>query len=234
MQCYNVCGKIISQIHIITQKIQSCIWFTIETWDLEIISVLIGIALPSYARSQDLFLHLCLTCLLLHNCLYRTSFSNLHLLLLLHKRLYRTCCSNLHFSHYKNLDFLDLSLSFCLQHFLFFLLPLFHSAHWFTSKPDQLALNASLQALRGPSSHSVPPFVPWSLCQQRVRGAVVWRVEPLMDIVMSSMRYVMGFGSGLSRPATAVNHNSKRCWGFFLPLIGICKNCQTSFLQYCE
>lgn len=29
-----------------------------------------------------------------------------------------------------------------------------------------------------------------------------------MDIDMSGMPYVMGLGSGLSGPATAVNHNS--------------------------
>lgn len=116
--------------------------------------------------------------------------------------------------------------SFCLQLFVFFLLPLFHSAHRFTSKPDQLALDASLRALRGPSSHPVLPLVPWSLCRQRARGAVVWRVGPQMDIDMSGMRYVMGFGSGLSGPATAVNHNSRRCWGFFLPLTEGWKECK--------
>lgn len=36
-----------------------------------------------------------------------------------------------------------------------------------------------------------------------------------MDIDMSGMRYVMGLGSGLSGPATAVSHNSRRCIGFF-------------------
>lgn len=56
---------------------------------------------------------------------------------------------------------------------VFLLLPLRHSAHRFTSKPDQLALDASLpEPLRGPSSHSVPPLVPWSLCRQRARGAL--------------------------------------------------------------
>lgn len=182
-------------------------------------------ALPSYARGPVLSSHSCLTCLLLllHNRLYITYSSNVHLLLL-HKRLYRTCRSNLHFSHYKNLDFLDLFLSSWLQLFVFFLLPFLPSAHWFTSKPDQLALVASLQALRGPSLLSVPPFVPRSLCQQRARGAVVWRVGPQMDIDMSSMHYVMGFGSGLCRPATAVNHKSRRCWGLFPPVLEVYRN----------
>lgn len=81
-----------------------------------------------------------------------------------------------------------------------------------------------LRALRGPTSHPVPPLVPWSLCRQRVRGAVVWRVGPQMDIDMSGMRYVMGLGSGLSGPATAVNHNSRRCWGIFLPITQVWKD----------
>lgn len=128
-------------------------------------------------------------------------------------RLYRTCC-NLHFSHYKNLHFPFLLLLFCLQLFVFFLFLLLYPAHWFTSKPDQLALDASLQALRGLSSHSVPPPVPWSLCRQRARGAVVWRGGPQMDADMSGIHYVMGFGKGLSGQVTAVNHNSRRHYNF--------------------
>lgn len=113
------------------------------------------------------------------------------------------------------IDFLFLFFLFFLRLFLFFLPLLRRPAHWFTSKPDQLALDASLRALRGPSSHPVPPLVPWSLCRQRARGAAVWRVGPQMDIDMSGMCYVMGLGSELSGPATAVSHNSRRCWRFF-------------------
>lgn len=89
---------------------------TVDTQLLE--TVLIVMALPSYARGPVLSSHSCLTCLLLllHNRLYITCSSNVHLLLL-HKCLYRTCCSNLPFSHYKNLDFLGLFLSSWLQHF---------------------------------------------------------------------------------------------------------------------
>lgn len=164
------------------------------------------ITFPLGAKSQDLLWHLCLTCWLL-----LTPSQNLLL-------------------QPSPLDFLYLFFSFCLQIFFFFFffqLPLFHSAHWFTSKPDQLALDASLRAREGP----VPPLVPWSLCRQRVRGAAVWRVGPQMDIDMSGMRYVMGLGSGLSGPATAVSHNSRRCWGFFPPFTGAWKEC-TDVISY--
>lgn len=177
--------------------------FTIKTWlKLCMTLAFIVITFPSGAKSQDLLWHLCLTCWLV---VALTPSQNLLL----------------QPSPPARFDFLYLFSSFRLQLFFFFFvfsqLPLFHSAHWFTSKPDQLALDASLRARRGP----VPPLVPWSLCRQRVRGAVVWRVGPQMDIDMSGMRYVMGPGSGLSGPATAVSHNSRRCWGFFPPFSGL-------------
>lgn len=59
-----------------------------------------------------------------------------------------------------NLDFLCLFFLLCLQHFVFSALSVFHSAHWLITKPDQLALDASLRALRGPSSHPLPPSCP--------------------------------------------------------------------------
>lgn len=149
-------------------------------------------------KESDPSWHLCLTCLLL---LHKPSQNLLFQSPLLHSA---------------SFGFLYVFPSFCLQHFLFFRLPLFPSAHWFTSKPDQLALDASLRALRG-CLHAVPPLVPWSLCRQRAGVAVVWKVGPQMDIDMSGMRYVTGLGSRLSGPATAVSHNSRRCWRFFLP-----------------
>lgn len=104
-----------------------------------------------------------------------------------------------------HIDFLCLSFTFCLRFFLFFLLALSHSAHRFTSKPGQLALDAFLRALRGPSSHPVPPLVPWSLCRQRARGAVVWKVEPQMDIDMSACVMWWGLARGsLDQPQLSV------------------------------
>lgn len=60
-----------------------------------------------------------------------------------------------------------------------------------------------------PSLHLSP-----GLSAGREQGVrLVWRVGPQMDIDVSGMCYAMGFGSGLSGPATAVSHNSGRCRG---------------------
>lgn len=48
--CCNRCGKIISQIHVITWQIKSHIRFTVETWHFEMTYLFIGFTLPSNSR----------------------------------------------------------------------------------------------------------------------------------------------------------------------------------------
>lgn len=71
-----------------------------------------------------------------------------------------------------------------------------------------------LKPPRGPTSHLVPPLVPCSLAAGK-RGA---GLNPQTGIDLWAMRYVTGLGSGLTGPATAVSHNSSRCWDCFYRL----------------